>query len=67
MNSYGFKIRQTRRGTVSEWGVSGCPSVEQARQEAVSFALRGGWKAPRRWQFWRRRDLALLASVKAAA
>ena len=38
-------------GTREVWGFSDC-----TREEADTAAEQAGWKPPRWWQWWRRRD-----------
>jgi len=53
MNTYGHTIVWRHwRGSTSVT-VDGCATPEQARDEAIRFAIQSGWTRPRWWQWWR--------------
>ena len=48
----------TSYGQIIEWGgqrifVEGCKTMEEARQMAVEFALKSGWRPRYWWEVWR--------------
>ncbi len=57
MPTYGQKITWT-----SFWGektsveVDECVTREEAREDALRFAIKAGWTPPRWWEFWRWSD-----------
>ena len=55
--TYGQDITYTDfGGSKTTYGVSGCTTMEEAREQAIDLARGDGWTPPRWWQWWRRGD-----------
>ena len=55
--SYGYDITYTDFwGCSTTCGVSGCPTLEMAKKEALELAESDGWTPPKWWQWWRWND-----------
>ena len=57
MATYGFTIKWTTViGDRITFGVNGCKTCDEAKQQALEIAKDLGWTRPKWWQWWRRND-----------